>query len=201
MPVGTDTRQGLVDTARGLFHASSYADVGVQTICREAGVQKGSFYHFFPSKQELTLAVLDDIERDFMDQFLAVALADDLPPMQRLLRFAGMIYEDQQQCKLDNGHMYGCPFGNLALELSTRDDAIRKRVERLLGRVIAKLEALLIDSRTAGELADTVDIQATAVAMMAYLEGVMLVAKSRNEPELIRSLAPAVASVRVALPA
>ena len=55
-----DTRQRLLDTAEKLFYARSYEDVGVQEICREAGVKKGSFYHFFPSKRDLTLAILDD---------------------------------------------------------------------------------------------------------------------------------------------
>ncbi|NNF95750.1 MAG: TetR/AcrR family transcriptional regulator, partial [Halobacteria archaeon] len=51
-----DTYQRIVDSAKQLMHASSYADVGVAAICEKAEVKKGSFYHFFPSKQELTLA-------------------------------------------------------------------------------------------------------------------------------------------------
>jgi len=53
-----DTKQRLLDTAQRLFYARSYEDVGVQEICQEAGVKKGSFYHFFPSKRDLTLAIL-----------------------------------------------------------------------------------------------------------------------------------------------
>ena len=56
-----DTKQRLLDTAQKLFYARSYEDVGVQEICQEAGVKKGSFYHFFPSKRDLTLAILDEL--------------------------------------------------------------------------------------------------------------------------------------------
>jgi len=41
------------------MYARGYAAVGVQEICDQAGVNKGSFYHFFPSKQALVLAVIE----------------------------------------------------------------------------------------------------------------------------------------------
>ena len=59
MTESIDTRQRLLDAAGELIHASSYREVGVQQICDRAGVRKGSFYHFFPSKRDLALASLD----------------------------------------------------------------------------------------------------------------------------------------------
>ena len=59
-----DTQERLVEAAAGLWHARSYADVGVNEICEVADVRKGSFYHFFASKQELAVAVIDRHWRD-----------------------------------------------------------------------------------------------------------------------------------------
>ena len=59
MHTDMDTQKRILDSASELIHARSYADVGVSAICEHAGVKKGSFYHFFRSKQELTLTVLD----------------------------------------------------------------------------------------------------------------------------------------------
>ena len=56
-PLGT--RDRLIRTAARLFLARSYASVGVNEICAEATVQKGSFYHYFPSKSDLAVAVID----------------------------------------------------------------------------------------------------------------------------------------------
>ncbi len=54
-----DTQQRILDSARELIHSRSYADVGVAAICEYAGVKKGQLLPFFPSKRDLTLAVLD----------------------------------------------------------------------------------------------------------------------------------------------
>src|SRR5258706_947962 len=58
------TRARLTETAARLFHEQGYEATGVATILREAGVNSGSLYHFFPSKEDLLAAVLDrDVEK------------------------------------------------------------------------------------------------------------------------------------------
>ena len=49
----TDTRTLLLETALNLIWNSNYNSVGVNEICKQAGVTKGSFYHHFESKAEL----------------------------------------------------------------------------------------------------------------------------------------------------
>ena len=60
-----ETRQRIIDTARELISARSYHAVGVAEICRQAGAQKGSFYHYFPSKRALALTALDQTSAFF----------------------------------------------------------------------------------------------------------------------------------------
>ena len=61
----SDARSRLIESAFALWFRRSYADVGVSEICAAAGVQKGSFYHFFPSKTDLAVAVVDEVEQQF----------------------------------------------------------------------------------------------------------------------------------------
>ena len=53
-----DTRERILRTAFQLFHEQGFNATGVATIAREAGVNPGSLYHFFESKDDLLLAVL-----------------------------------------------------------------------------------------------------------------------------------------------
>jgi len=182
-----NTKQRLLDTAQQLFYARSYADVGVQEICEKAGVKKGSFYHFFPSKRDLTLAMLDESWRQMKQTMLNQAFARDLPPLQRLKRFLDLSYQHHKAVKAQTGRIFGCPYGNLAGELSTQDEEIRARINRIFQELEAPIEASLEEAMAAGDLPE-IDARATAEAMVAYIEGLTLMAKTRNDPEVIRQL-------------
>lgn len=193
----TDTRERLLQSARALIYASSYAEVGVAAICAHAGVKKGSFYHFFPSKRDLTMAVLEEFWTGMKEGLLARAFAPDLPPLERIARKARMLYEMQKDLAVHTGHLLGCPFGNLAAELSTSDEAIRQKLDQIFRRFEGYILAAVREAAENGTIGP-VDAEATAQAMIAYIEGVMLMAKTRNDPEVLGRLLPAVTGIRVA---
>ncbi len=160
--------------------------MGIQEICKQAGVQKGSFYHFFPSKRDLTLAVLDHFH-EFSRAHMLEAFAPEIPPLERFGRHMQMAYEGQKKFKEDTGCMPGCPFSNLASELSTQDEVIRTKLDGIFRDMIKPVEQALTEAISAGDIPAT-DVTATAEGMFAYLEGIVLLAKTRNDPELILKL-------------
>jgi TetR/AcrR family transcriptional repressor of nem operon len=196
MTLSIDTRQRLLVSAWELFFTRSYGDVGVQAICDHAEVKKGSFYHCFPSKQALTLALLDGFVLDFKQDLLGQAFATDLPPMARFGQLMEFLYHFQREIFQAFGQLPGCPFGNLAAELSTVDEAIRSKLASVFDSLEEVFRATLREAVTTGALGG-IDIPATARAMLAYLEGILLLAKTHNDPELIRRLGPALAAIRI----
>ena len=197
MEVTVDTQQRILDSARELIFSRSYADVGVAAICEHAGVKKGSFYHFYPSKQALTIAVLDAQFFETQSNMISKAFAQDVPPLARLVRFTDMAYRFQKQLSAHTGQVLGCPFGNLANELSTQDEPIRKKIQQTFAKLQKLFCGVLLAAQEAGDLAQDIDAGATAQAMLAYFEGVMLLAKNQNEPKVIRQLLPTMAQMRV----
>lgn len=193
----TDTQQRILDSARELIFSRSYADIGVAEICTHAGVKKGSFYHFFPSKRDLTLAVLDAYYLLLKEKIIDRAFDDDMSPLARLARFTELIYQFQAQVKTGTGHVMGCPFGNLSTELSTQEESIRAKIHHVFGKLQTQIRHVLQDGQLVGEIANNVDVAATAKAMFAYFEGVMLLSKNQNDPELVRDLLPTITSIRV----
>jgi hypothetical protein len=77
---GCRYRTRILATAREKFHGRSYADVVIQEICQGATVQEGSFYHSFPSKRDLALAVIDDTGESRARGLVAEAFDRGLPP-------------------------------------------------------------------------------------------------------------------------
>ncbi len=194
-----DTRTRILSTARELFHGRSYADVGIKEICDIAQVQKGSFYHFFPSKQDLAMAVIDDMADDWAHGFVAEAFDRDLPPLERLDYLVDAAYYWQKAAKDLEGRMPGCLFGNLALEVSTRDEVIRARINAVFAKASDRFHETLDEAMEQGQI-PPLDTKSTAQAMLAYLEGVILLAKSQNDPEVVRILGPAIKTLRIELP-
>lgn len=194
-----DTKQHILDTAATLFHTQSYGDVGIATICKEAGVSKGSFFHFFPSKQDLGVAVLEQFREKINATLVAKAFSSQYPPMERLLRFVHELYQFQKDQVDQHGHLPGCPFGNIVMEQATQDDVLRTKADGCIRSIANHLRTAVTDAVQSGEL-PPLDESATAEAMFGYLEGIQLMAKARNDPELIRTLGPAVTSIRVPRP-
>ncbi|MCG8103847.1 MAG: TetR/AcrR family transcriptional regulator [Candidatus Thiodiazotropha endolucinida] len=196
MSITPDTKERILATARDLFHGRSYADVGIKEICTLAKVQKGSFYHFFPSKRDLAMAVIDSMADDWAHGFVAEAFDEALPPLERLDYMVDAVYFWQKAAKNLEGRMPGCLFGNLALEISTRDEVIRARLNAVFNKASARFHQALEEAVENGEISP-LDTEATATAMLAYLEGVILLAKTRNDPDVVRSLGPAIKSIRI----
>jgi TetR/AcrR family transcriptional repressor of nem operon len=198
MKTETDTKSRILSAARELFHGRSYADVGIKEICDIAKVQKGSFYHFFGSKQDLAMAVIDDMADDWAHGFIAEAFDQNLPPMERLDYMIDAAYYWQKAAKDLEGRMPGCLFGNLALEVSTRDEVIRARINAVFNNASSNFHQTLNEAIEKGDIAP-LDSELTAQAMLAYLEGIILLAKSRNDPDVVLNLGPAIKTIRIEL--
>jgi TetR/AcrR family transcriptional repressor of nem operon len=162
--------------------------VSVDELCEAAGVTKSSFYHFFSSKQELVLVALESQWQWFEQTVLAPTFSDQLSPQEQIMRFFDLILEQQQAQKQTEGHMRGCPIGNLTLEMSTQDEVIRARVEQFFRTWLSYFERMLSEAKEQGIVPATLDIAVTAQALLAYFEGVILLAKGRNDPALISTL-------------
>lgn len=194
MTPDANTRERLVDTAARLWHARSYADVGVSEICDEADVKKGSFYHFFPSKMDVALAVLDKRGEQAREYIFRPAFERDAPPIERLIGLIGRHHEIQSAMHAQTGSVMGCPVGNMALELSTQDEQIRERCTQLLDGWASLVAPLLTEAVEAGEL-PPLDVERASLAVVAYAEGILLLAKTRNDPEMIQQLGHGVAQL------
>jgi len=176
-------RTRLVASASRRIHASSYAATSVEDLCADAGVQKGSFYYFFPSKRDVALAAIDDSWARAVTTILEPAFAPDIEPLERITRFFHTVAK-RQHAKV----VLGCPFGNLAAELATQDKVVRARVRQVFDGYQAYFERALRDAETSGQLRGA-DVPSAARALLAYFQGALLLAKTANDASIIDALA------------
>ena len=184
----SDAREQLIGAAKELIYANSYEAVTVDELCAAAGVNKSSFYHFFSSKRELVLVALESQWHSFEQIMLKSAFADHLSPQEQIMRFSDLMLQRQQSQKQSSGHMRGCPLGNLTLEISTQDDGICMQVAQFFQEWLRYFERMVLQAQAQGIVPATLDTAATAQALLAYVEGMLLLAKGRNDPALLAPL-------------
>lgn len=62
-----ERRAQLLDLGLAMFSERSYDDVSIDDLARAAGVSKGLLYHYFPTKRDLYLAVLEEAARGLVE--------------------------------------------------------------------------------------------------------------------------------------
>lgn len=90
-----ETRLQLMEAALRLFSQRGYQATSVAEICSAAGASKGAFYHHFPSKQAIFLALMEtwlaDLDRSFQQAYQDSA---DLPTaLLQMSRIAGQVFQ------------------------------------------------------------------------------------------------------------
>jgi len=176
----SDAGDRILAAGAKLFGRRAYSAIGVAEIAAEAGVPKGSFYYFFPSKQALALAVVNQHWEHQRAEWLRILTTPD-SLTERLRALFVSTAEVQQQAVTGTGAVVGCLFGNLALEVSAQDDPVRIRLQEIFEEQIDIVEDAIRVAVEADELVVSAPRE-TAKAIVAQIEGMVLFAKLFNDP-------------------
>lgn len=173
----SDARERLVKAATELISSRSYEAVGVAEICDQAGVKKGSFYHFFPSKQDLTLAVLDHQWEEAQIQFLDPIFSMPGTAQEKINTYFDRCLEWAEETKAKGEIFRGCPFGSLGMEMSPKEPAIRERILGVFDAYTDRFIQTLREEATAGRHPD-IDPEKNGRAVFCFIQGVLLYTKA-----------------------
>src|SRR5580658_2992090 len=99
-----ETKEKLLQVGFDLIWDSSYGSVSVEDICKRAGINKGSFYHFFPSKSDLAVAALEEHWQEKRPMFDRI-FSPQVPPLERLQQFCREIVQGQREKAEKYGHV------------------------------------------------------------------------------------------------
>jgi AcrR family transcriptional regulator len=157
-----------VAAAAGLFLRQGYAATGVNEIMQRAGVTAGSFYHFFATKEELLLAVVDRLGGE-LEAELEAAAAGGGEPLGRLLAAVAAARSRRA------AEAPGSPLGVLAAELSVSHPEVRARIAAVYAAWIERASGLL--AAGGAQLPAELDLRALARFILAALEGGLLLAR------------------------
>lgn len=195
MQTSANTKESIIQNAIAQISSRSYASVGVQELCELSGVTKGGFYYHFKSKEELTLAAIDSIWENYKSSLLEPAFDSDLPTIEKFNLLIESVYVHYVNQKESQGRMCGCRLGNLAIELSTQNESIRKKLEEIFNEWISYFEYVLVDAVAKKELPENTDSRKSAQSILAFLQGLALLGKTNDDPEFMKNISKAVSNL------
>jgi TetR/AcrR family transcriptional repressor of nem operon len=179
-------KERLTDAALDLIWHNSYGTTSVDAICERAGAKKGSFYHFFKSKSELTAAALE-AEWNKRQADMDALFSPTVPPLERFDRYFDYVHDRLAEIQQACGSILGCPLLTIGSEVGTQDPGVRDTVDRIWDRKIKYFESAIRDAHAQG-LIEAPDPKAKARALFACYHGTLTQARVQNDVELIGGL-------------
>ena len=178
-----DTRSAIIAVGTELIARQGYNATGLDAILKQAGVPKGSFYHYFASKEEFGLAVIDRFAAAALERIDACLNDRSLSPLARI-----RTYLENSALRLEQDHCSkGCLAGNLGQELADQNEVFRQRLEEIFQAWQQAFAVCLAEAQTAGDLAADLDPAETAVFILAGHEGSLLRAKVMKSSQPLRA--------------
>lgn len=165
-----DTKNALVTQGLKDMMERGYTGTGIQGVLSSVGVPKGSFYHYFASKDDFALAVLDRFTGWNVGMATRYLGDETRPPLARLHAYF-MAYRDHY---LATEFHEGCLLGSLGLELANQNPALTGQVEVVFHAWRDGLVQCLAAAKAADEIAADLDIPATAEFLLNSWEGAIL---------------------------
>jgi len=177
---GNQSRRRIVETARALFHAKGYTSTSMDDIVQEAGMTKGSLYHYFTGKEALGTAV---VEHMIAEQFAAPQGAGPRDPIRGVVA----MFRRAEHGLADRRCKGGCLFGNLALEVSDLHDGLRRTIEEAFTRWERQIAHALESGKRDGYFTPSLQSKAMAHCIVALLEGGILLSKVQRNTRPLKS--------------
>lgn len=149
MPPKISAKERILEAATALMWRDGYDAVSVDTICAAANVRKGSFYHVFPSKEELLNAIIMRVWAHDRPEIEAIYGSDD-PPEVKLRNHLEWFGISQRRLRVKYGFVAG--IFNMAVGINAPDStmeiirkATRDHVELIAVSVAQALESRHLD--------------------------------------------------------
>lgn len=168
-----ETRELLLRAGLEVLTEKGFSATGIEEILGRVGVPKGSFYHYFDSKEAFGLDLIERYGAFFARKLDRHLGNPALSPLSRVRAFVldatdGMARYDYRR---------GCLIGNLGQEMGALPESFRAKLKETFEDWQARFSACLIEAQQAGELAPEADTRQLAAFFWIGWEGAVLRAK------------------------
>tara|TARA_R110001592_G_scaffold357416_1_gene660493 strand:+ start:50868 stop:51470 length:603 start_codon:yes stop_codon:yes gene_type:complete len=178
-----DVRGHILETAQVIISGKGFSAVGLNEILQASRVPKGSFYHYFRSKEAFGEELLKSYFTDYQASLEVRLLCPGLSGAERLMSYWESWLETQLACDPKGK----CLAVKLAAEVSDLSEAMRVVLQQGTDRVIQRLAQAVEDGIADGSLSAHLDAKTTASTLYHLWLGASLRAKITRDREPMES--------------
>jgi TetR/AcrR family transcriptional repressor of nem operon len=180
-----ETRETLCRAGVAALTSKGFSATGIEEILRAAGVPKGSFYHFFASKEAFGAELIDRYADYFAAKLDRFFLNNELSPLARLEAFCNNAEQGMRRFSFRRG----CLVGNLGQEMEALPESYRAKLTAVFADWQSRLAKCLEEAKAAGEIASSTDCRRWSEFFWIGWEGAVLRAKLERKGEPLRIFA------------
>nr|WP_319384491.1 TetR/AcrR family transcriptional regulator [uncultured Roseibium sp.] len=180
-----DTEERILDLAEALIRQNGYNGFSFRDLASGVGVKSSSVHYYFPTKADLGARVA----RRYTERFLDL-LGDPEEPVMSAEALILKLHGEFARSLGQDGQM--CLCGILAAESSGLPEAVVSEAKAFFDRTVAWLTRGLRQSDWGAGIPDD-DLTRQSLAILAQLEGAMLIAKVQGRPDVFGDLTPRLA--------
>jgi len=164
------TRDHLLEVGLKQLRSTGYTATGVKEVLDLAEVPKGSFYHYFPSKEAFAGEVFQLYADGEMQRAERVLGDGSVAPLERLRRY----FEELISVYGQRGEISGCLVGNLSLEVADHSPKLQSQLQTVFGVWQNGIAGVLREAVERGDLAQSTDPDELAEFLLNSYEGALV---------------------------
>lgn len=176
-----DTRQQIIDVAKKIILGKGFTAVGLNEILQSANVPKGSFYHYFASKEAFGNALLGNYFADYNSNLANNLLDVSLPPAQRLHAY----FEHWLETQSSDITQDKCLVVKLSAEVADLSESMRITLKAGTQQIILSLQSCLQQGISAGDFLPAESAEIVAKELYYMWLGATLITKIQHNKDAL----------------
>jgi TetR/AcrR family transcriptional repressor of nem operon len=177
------TREELIKVGTGIIALQGFNTTGLNAVLSTAGVPKGSFYHYFRSKEDFGLAVIESFAGEYNARLRDYLQDASVTPLQRIRKYMQSGIKSMQGCECRQG----CLIGSLGQELAGQNEVFREKLDGVFREWSGYFRDCLDEAKAIGEISADSNTRELADFILTGWQGASLRAKVTRSVKPMKS--------------